>query len=94
MGQPAADLNQPEWRAELTRILTHWVADKKLDGVMLDAPFDYLARDDGRGAHDGMHDAITAQRIREVRTCLEPAWSLLGAFPGAFAEPSLWNLCR
>ena len=41
-GQPTADLQSPEWRAELTRILTHWVVEYKLDGFLMDAPPELL----------------------------------------------------
>jgi len=84
-GQPTADLTKPEWRAELTSILTHWVVERKIDGFLIDAPPDLLA---GPGAVDEQgHDQETARYIRE--TIVDPVHSLGGV---VFGE--IYNLQR
>ncbi len=88
VGQPCGDLDAPEWRAELTAILTHWAVDMGLDGFMLDAPPYYLATPrDVEDPLDGVHDAVLARRIREV--VVEPMHAL-----GVAVFGETYNLLR
>ena len=77
-GQPTGDLASPEWRRELTAVLTHWVVERGLDGFVLDAPQYYLAS--AGGVHDGLHDHVTAAHVRE--TIVEPMHALGAAVFG------------
>ena len=77
-GQPCADLASMAWRTELKKILAYWVTARGLDGILLDAPPDYLAS--AQGTHDGQHHAITAQMLREA--IVEPAHALGAAVFG------------
>ena len=102
-GQPCADLESPEWRAELTAILRHWVTVMKLDGFMFDAPSFYLAipRSSSRDSStdvpvvvrnkldplSGLHDDWIAGAIRDV--IVEPLHAL-----GAAAFGETYNLLR
>jgi hypothetical protein len=82
-GQPTADLASAEWRAELTKIMSHWVTEKKLDGFLLDAPPDYLAVADQSTA--ALRRDVIASHVRA--TIVEPMHALGAA---VFAE--MYNL--
>ena len=71
-GQPAADLAQAEWREELTAVLTHWVVEKGLDGIMMDAPPYLLVN--ATGPNDSLHDSDIAAIVRS--TIVEPMHAL------------------
>ena len=72
-----------EWRAELTKILSHWVSEKKRAGFLLDAPPDYLAVADQSTA--ALHRDVIAAHVRA--TIVEPMHALGAA---VFAE--MYNL--
>lgn len=87
-GQPCGDLASPEWQAELTRIIEHWVTDRGLDGFMLDAPGFYLAAPPSAGNPiSGLHDSIIGAAIRKA--IVEPAHAL-----GAAVFGETYNLLR
>ena len=82
-GQPTADFSSPEWRAELTRIMQHWVEVNGLDGFLIDAPPDYLA--EPVGAKRFQHFQLIASRVRA--TIIEPMHAL-----GAVVFGEMYNL--
>jgi|EP01047_Picozoa_sp_COSAG01_P017298 hypothetical protein len=84
-GQPAGDLTKPEWRAELTKILTHWVAKMGLSGFMLDDPSAYLAADNQ--ADNQKNDLAVSRYVREV--IVEPMHQL-----GAAVFGEMYNFQR
>ena len=84
-GNPTSDFAATEWRAQLTKILTHWVVDRKVDGFMFDAPPWYLASTDG--VHDGRHHRLIAKYIRQV--IVEPMHRL-----GAVIFGEMYNLAQ
>ena len=63
-GQPTADLASPEWRAELTRVLTHWVVELHADGFLIDAPPELLVVP--HGANRLLSNGEYASVIRSV----------------------------
>ena len=87
VGQPCADLTSPEWQAELTKIVQHWVG-RGVDGFMLDAPGFYLATPVSvANPISGLNDSVIAATIRKV--IVEPAHAL-----GAAVFGETYNLGR
>jgi hypothetical protein len=84
-GQPAGDLAQPEWQAELTKILTYWVSEMGLSGFMLDDPNAYLVQDNQ--TENEKNDLLVARYVREV--FVEPMHKL-----GAAVFGEMYNFQR
>uniref|UniRef100_A0A7S3TL01 Glycosyl hydrolase family 13 catalytic domain-containing protein n=2 Tax=Emiliania huxleyi TaxID=2903 RepID=A0A7S3TL01_EMIHU len=83
-GQPTADLASPEWRAELTNILTHWVTNRGADGFLIDAPPELLSAP-GNAPNFDMSHALVASYIRDV--IVDPVHAL-----GAAVFGEIYNL--
>jgi len=78
--QPTTDFASEHWRDELTRILTRWIVDLKLDGFMFDAPDGYI----GAG-NDGVdHTKYNPQLIRDSISGV--IRNVSGSRAAAFAE--------
>ena len=82
-GQPTADLTSPEWQAELTSILSHWVSDRGVDGFLIDAPPELLSVAEGFDV--ALHHRTTAKVIHSA--IVEPVHAL-----GAAVFGEMYNL--
>ena len=87
--QPTTDYTSPQWRAEITRILTRWIVDLKLDGFMFDAPDGYIgAGNDGVAGlpyNPGLLREALSGVIRNVSD------GRAAAFAEIYSDPPLMN---
>eukprot|EP00911_Craspedida_sp_UC1_P000125 UC1_evm2s98 len=85
-GQPCANLAAPEWQAELTRIVQHWVRDRGLSGFMLDAPGFYLTT-----TPPPLPNIVTAATTTATNTSAAPAAAAAAAAAAKNTLPTYYS---
>jgi hypothetical protein len=87
--QPTTDFASAQWRAEMTRILTRWIVDLKLDGFMFDAPDGYLGAGNDGVDNSKYNPAFIRESISGVIRNISGGRA--AAFAEVYSDPPLIN---
>lgn len=87
--QPTADFASPQWRAEMRRIVTRWIAQLGLDGFMFDAPDAEL----GAGIDGADHSPYNPAFIRDSISGIirNVSQGRAAAFAEIYSDPPLMD---
>ena len=87
--QPTTDFASPQWRDEMTRILTRWIVDLKLDGFMFDAPDGYVGAGNDGVDHSPYNPALLKESITGV--IRNVSGGRAAAFAEIYSDPPLMD---